>query len=88
MSSLTPSELELGTLIVDTLNLSVRPEDINPEGPLYGETLGLDSIDILEISMLIGKKYGIKISSNDDEKLEIFSCLRNLCNYVNSRKDN
>ncbi|EGQ62128.1 acyl carrier protein, putative [Acidithiobacillus sp. GGI-221] len=55
MYSLTPQELELSALIIAALNLPVGPQDIDPEAPLYGGELGLDSIDILEISMVIGK---------------------------------
>lgn len=88
MHSLTPQELELSTLIISTLNLSVSPQDVDPEAPLYGEKLGLDSIDILEISMVMGKKYGLTISNDNDNKVEIFSSLRNLCNYVQANKVN
>ena len=49
----TPEELALAELIVSTLNLEVRPDEVDPEAPLYGEGLGLDSIDILEIALAI-----------------------------------
>ncbi|MHB1267054.1 MAG: phosphopantetheine-binding protein [Acidithiobacillus ferriphilus] len=88
MYGLTPQELELSALIIAALNLPVSPQDVDPEAPLYGGTLGLDSIDILEISMVIGKKYGLMISSDNDNKVEIFSCLRNLCTYVQAHKAN
>ncbi|MHB1530733.1 phosphopantetheine-binding protein [Acidithiobacillus sp.] len=86
MDSLTPEELELSTLIIEALNLAMDPQDVDPEAPLYGGELGLDSIDILEISMVISKRYGFMISSESENKVEIFSCLRNLCTYVQSHK--
>lgn len=86
MYGLTPQELELSALIIEALNLPVNPQDVDPEAPLYGGTLGLDSIDILEISMVIAKQYGFMISSENDNKVEIFSCLRNLCAYVQTHK--
>lgn len=86
MYGLTPQELELSALIIEALNLPVNPQEVDPDAPLYGGTLGLDSIDLLEISMVISKKYGFMISSDSDNKIEIFSCLRNLCTYVQMHK--
>ncbi|MCK9188866.1 phosphopantetheine-binding protein [Acidithiobacillus sp.] len=88
MYGLTPQELELSALIIAALNLPMSPQEVDPEAPLYGGTLGLDSIDILEISMVIGKQYGLMISSDNDNKVEIFSCLRSLCTYVQAHKAN
>ena len=92
MYGLTPQELELSALIIAALNLPMSPQEIDPEAPLYGGTLGLDSIDILEISMVIAKQYGFMISSDNDNKndnkVEIFSCLRNLSTYVQAHKAN
>jgi acyl carrier protein len=86
MYNLTPQEMELSSLIIRTLNLSAEPHNIDPEAPLYGGELGLDSIDILEISMVVSKKYGVTISNDSENKVEIFSCLRNLCTYIESHK--
>lgn len=60
-----PNELDLATLIVNTLNLEVAAEEIDPQRPLFGEGLGLDSIDGLEIGMAIKKTYGITVDGND-----------------------
>lgn len=78
----TPEELKLARLIVTALNLDIDPADIDPDAPLYGEGLGLDSIDILEISLAISQSYGIKLRSDDAKKQEIFSSLRGLSRYI------
>jgi acyl carrier protein len=85
-STLTAEELELARLIVSTLNLETRPEDIDPSAPLYGEGLGLDSIDILEVALAVSKAYGVKLRADDDGNRRIFGSLRGLHQHlVNSR---
>ena len=76
--AIASEELELARLIVSTLNLETRAEDIDPEGPLYGQGLGLYSIDILEIALAISKAYGIKLRADDDNNRKIFGSLRSL----------
>jgi acyl carrier protein len=88
MSSLRPLELEIATLLVDTLNLEVSPEAIEPEAPLYQEGLGLDSIDLLEISVVMSKRYGIQFKSDDPEITRIFTSLRTLSETVEARRAN
>jgi acyl carrier protein len=78
----TPEELELARLIVRALNLETRADEIDPEAPLYGEGLGLDSIDILEIALEISKNYGFQLRSDDSDKVKIFRSLRNLSGHV------
>jgi acyl carrier protein len=60
-----PSELELAKLIVDTLNLSVAAESINPEDALFGTGLGLDSIDGLEVGVALKKQYNVTVAGAD-----------------------
>ncbi len=68
--------------IVDILDLvDVRPEDIDPDGPLVGGDLEIDSIDVLELVMMIEKDYGIRID-NRDLGAEVFSSLRSLAAYI------
>src|SRR4051812_30419508 len=74
----SPDELALAQLIVTSLNLDVAPEDVDPTAPLYRDGLGLDSIDILEVALVISKSYGVKIRSDDENNLKIFSSLRSL----------
>jgi len=57
----TLTEAVLAQLIVETLNLEQKPGEIDPEAPLYGEGLGLDSIDMLEIALVVSQRYGVKL---------------------------
>lgn len=79
---LRPQELELAQLIVSTLNLEVQPGDIVPHAQLFGEGLGLDSIDILEIALAISKTYGVRLRSDDENNVVIFSSLRSLNEHI------
>lgn len=73
---------DLAALITKTLGLEVPPEDINMDTPLYGEGLGLDSIDILEIALLIAKEYGIQLKADSEENKVIFSSMNALAEFV------
>ena len=75
-------EKEVAELIIETLNLDVDPGDIQPEEPLFGEGLGLDSIDALELAMSISKKYGFQLRSDDSNNAEIFASLRSLSAHI------
>jgi acyl carrier protein len=81
-NALTVQELELAELIVSTLNLELRPADIDPRAPLFGDALGLDSIDILEIALAISKAYGVRLRSDDQDNVRIFASLRSLNEHV------
>jgi acyl carrier protein len=77
-------EQDLARLIVESLNLEgVAPEDIEPEAPLFGEGLGLDSLDMLELSMAVEQKYGVTLRSDDPENEKIFASLRSLSTHIN-----
>lgn len=87
MSEQTPAERELATLIVEALNLEdVSAEEIQPEEPLFGDGLGLDSIDALEMALAISGKYGVQIKSEDENTKEIFYSLRTLCAHIESER--
>jgi acyl carrier protein len=75
-------EREIATLFVQALNLEVAPQDIDPEAPLYGEGLGLDSIDILEVALIVSKQYGIQLRADSQENQQIFRSLRHLAEYI------
>ena len=80
--TMTPEEIDLARLIVATLNLEVRAEEIDPAAPLYGEGLGLDSIDILEIALAVSKAYGVKLRADDEGNRRIFGSLRGLSQHI------
>ena len=73
---------EIAVLFVQALNLDVLPQDIDPETPLYGEGLGLDSIDILEVALLVSKQYGIQLRADSQENQQIFRSLKALAEYI------
>ncbi len=74
---------ELKVLLIEGLHLEdVTAEEIIPDEPLFGEGLGLDSIDALEIAVLLDRKYGVKITSEDDRNQEIFASLNSLTEFV------
>ena len=79
---LSPEELDLARLIVTTLGMDLDPTALDPRMPLYGDGMGLDSIDILEISLAISKSYGFRVSADDSDNARVFSSLRNLNEYV------
>ena len=78
----TDLQSELAGLLVDALNLDIAPESIDPEAPLYGEGLGLDSIDILEVALVVSQRYGFQLRSDDDENVRIFKSLASLAEHV------
>ena len=77
---------ELAGLIVEALNLEVPAADIGADQPLYGEGLGLDSIDILEIALVVSKQYGVQLRADSEENTRIFASLRQLAEYVNAHR--
>ncbi len=79
-------ESEVAGLIVQTLHLKVPPTQIDPVQPLFREGLGLDSIDALELSLAISKKYGFQLKSDDPDITQVFSSLRELAFAIASRR--
>jgi len=75
-------ELELTELVIQSLNLEFTVAEVDPAGPIYGEGLGLDSIDILEIALVVSKKYGFQLRSDDERNVQIFGSLRSLAQHV------
>jgi acyl carrier protein len=80
----TPQALEadLAGLFVQALNLEMKPADIDPTAPLFGDGLGLDSIDILEVALEVSQRYGFQLRSDDDNNQKIFQNLRSLAVHV------
>ncbi len=76
---------ELKQKIVDTLDLqNVTPEGINENEQLVGGDLGIDSIDVLELVMMIEKEYAVKLDVRD-VGIEVFATLRTLAEYIHGK---
>ena len=73
---------DLARLIIESLNLELDPAEIDPDAPLYGDGLGLDSIDILELALVVSKNFGVQLRADDANNHQIFSSLRSLADYV------
>lgn len=84
----TSLQLEIAELMVQALNLDTTATEIDPEAPLYGDGLGLDSIDILEVALVVSKRYGLQLKADSENNHQIFSSLRNLAEYVAAHKTN
>ena len=78
--------LEIAGLIVKALNLDVAAADIDPQAPLYKEGLGLDSIDILEVALVVSKRYGFKLKEDDQDNVRVFRSLGSLAAHVAERR--
>lgn len=85
-SAASSLEQEIAALIVQTLKLKVDPASIRPEAALFGEGLGLDSIDALELSLAISQTYGYQLKSSDPEIKAIFSSLRALAKAIEKNR--
>ena len=79
-------EQEVAGLIVEALNLDIGPEAIQSDAPLYGEGLGLDSIDILEVALMVSKQYGFQLRSDSEDNVKIFSSLASLTQHIASNR--
>lgn len=75
-------QLELANLIVSALNLEVKPDEIAPDQPLFGNGLDLDSIDALELALEVSQKYGVTLQSDDEDSEVIFASIKNLAEYI------
>ena len=82
----TPLEAELAQLMVQALNLDVAAADIAPDAPLFGDGLGLDSIDILELALEVSRHWGFQLRSDDERNQQIFTSLRTLAAHVEQNR--
>ena len=83
----TVSARELASLIVESLNLEgVDAAQIDPAAPIFGEGLGLDSLDMLEISLVIQQRYGVKLKADDPQNETIFACVKNLAEHISAQQ--
>jgi acyl carrier protein len=77
-------EQELKRLLIEVLNLEdIGVEDIDSEAPLFGDGLGLDSIDALELGVAIRKKYDVQMDADSEVTREHFASIANLARFIN-----
>jgi acyl carrier protein len=81
-------QLEVAALLVQALNLDIEPSSIDPQAPLYGEGLGLDSIDILEVALVVSQRYGFQLRSDDADNVRIFTSLASLTEHIATHRVN
>ena len=87
MNDVSSGEQELARLIVESLNLEgVAAEEIEADAPLFGAGLGLDSLDMLELSMAVEQKYGVKLRSDDPDNGKNFASLRSLSGHIQQQR--
>lgn len=80
------TESEVAQLLVDALQLERSPQEIIPDAPLFGDGLGLDSIDALEIALALSRTYGFELKSEEGHAQQVFASLRNLTRYINDHR--
>ena len=85
-SDQSSSEKEIARLIITSLQLDIGPDDIDPDQPLFGEGLGLDSIDALELALALSRDYGVELRSDDPENAKIFASLRHFAAHVQAHR--
>lgn len=85
--AMTDLEREISTLMIESLNLEICLSDIDPDAPLHGASgLGLDSIDLLELSVVLSKRYGFQIKSDDPKIRDIFSSITALAQTISEKR--
>lgn len=78
---------EIKELIIDVLQLEdIRPADIDAAAPLFGDGLGLDSIDALELGVALQKRYGVTLSANSEETRKHFASVHSLATLIASHR--
>ena len=81
-------EVEIKTLLIDALGLEdITVDDIKDDEALFGEGLGLDSIDALELGMALKKQYNLVLSSNKEENKQYFYSIQTLANFIRGQKN-
>jgi acyl carrier protein len=87
ISPCTPDlQREIAELMVECLNLEITADQISPDAPLYGDGLGLDSIDVLEVALVVSKRYGLQLRSDSADNRHIFSSLHSLSDYISAKR--
>ena len=86
VSSATDLQREVAELMIECLNLEVTVDQITPDTPLYGDGLGLDSIDVLEVALVVSKRYGLQLRADSADNQHIFSSLSSLSDYIAAQR--
>ena len=86
VSSTADLQREVVELMIKCLNLEVSADQVSPDAPLYGEGLGLDSIDVLEVALEVSKCYGLQLRSDSEDNKRIFGSLRSLSDYIATQR--
>jgi acyl carrier protein len=87
MTAQTETERELASMIVEVLNLpGVQAAEIVPDAPLFGEGLGLDSIDALEIAVAVAQRYGVQLRAEDEATKRVFANLKSLAQHIDAHR--
>lgn len=77
---------EVAEIIVSALNLDMQAAEIEPDAPLFGDGLGLDSIDILEVALVVSKRYGFQLKADNEDNIKIFTSLRTLAAHIAAQR--
>lgn len=86
VSSSAELQREVAELMIECLNLEITADQIDPDAPLYGDGLGLDSIDVLEVALVVSKRYGMQLRADSADNQHIFSSLRNLSGHIATQR--
>lgn len=87
MAQQTAEQREIAELLVEVLNLEdIEANEINPDDNLFGDGLGLDSIDALEIALALSQKYGVQMKAEDESTREAFATLKSLTDFVAAKR--
>ncbi len=79
-------EREVAELVVSALSLEISADNVQADEPLYGDGLGLDSIDILEIALVVSKRYGLQLRAGNEDNHAVFHSLRSLSDYIAAQR--
>lgn len=77
---------EVAELMIECLNLDIAADQIEADAPLYGDGLGLDSIDVLEVALVVSKRYGLQLRGDGADNQRIFSSLRSLSDHIAAQR--
>jgi acyl carrier protein len=86
VSSNDELQREVAALMIECLNLEITADQIDPDAPLYGDGLGLDSIDVLEVALVVSKRYGMQLRADSADNQHTFSSLRSLSDHIAAQR--